>query len=343
MSISSAGSHHLILTRIAGDFYHAETVFDAFDSHALQSNPAREFGSPKSLGNVAQIKELGTTSEVGSPDPFARDQQIDPALEFGSTPPPAHVQPLDPAPDFCLSTPSTHVPNFHSAFEFGSPAPSTHDQQFHPALEVGSPPSIDYAQPYSPGLIFGSPPSFTHVSNIAPAIEFGSPAPSAHVPNFNSDVEFGSPAPFDYTQLNDYRLGSVWPEGFEYSQLHKDATGTASIAQVQLVDPRLQAASLLDFQDQAYKHVTRTFFPAIVDQTCIHPESSFPIPSTQAAQYVYYNPQTDMSTTSAHEQTNHASATSSPATFHHQVGNDNDSLHRDCEFDHCPLFDNAKL
>lgn len=337
----------MIPTRIAGDFYRAETVFDAVDSHVLQLNPAREFGSPKSLANVLpQIKELGTTREGGSPDPFARDQQIDPALEFGSTPPPAHVQPLDPVPDFGLPAPSTHVPNFHSAFEFDSPAPSTHDQQLHPALGFDSPLSIDYTQPYTPSLVFGSPASFTHVSNIAPAIEFGSTASSSHIPNFNSAVEFGSPAPFDYTQPNDFRLDSVSPEGFQYSQLHKDATGievSASIAQIQLVDPRLQAASLLDFQDQAFEPVTGTLFPAIIDQTCIHPESSFPIPSTQAAQYGYYNLQTDMSTTPAHEQTNHASGTSSPATFHHQVGKNNDSLHRDGEFYRCPLSDKAKL
>lgn len=320
---------------VAGDLYDANTVFEPFDSLVLQLNPARESGSPHPFANVlAQIKELGTAREFGPPAPIAHEQQIDPALEFVSPPPPAQVQPLDPTPDFDSPAPSAHVPDFNSALEFGSPTPSAHDQHFHPAFGFGSPPPIDYAQPYDLSLVCGSLAPLDHVSNIAPAFEFGLPAPFAHVPNFNSALEFGSPAPFDYGQPFDCHLDFVPPEGFQYSQLNNDATGTkvpTSTAQAQVVDPRLQAVSLLDFQDQEYDTVTGTVFPAIFPhRTCIHyPRYLFPIASNQAAQYGYHCPQTDMSTTSPHEQTSQVSGTSSPANFHHQVDKDSGGLHGD--------------
>lgn len=321
---------HLILTHIPGDFYDAESLLEAIDPHALQLNPAHEFGSPHPLANVvAQIKELGNAREPGSPAPFAQYQQIDPALEF-----PAHFQLLDPALEFDSTTSSTHVPNLNSALEFSSPAPSAHDQQFYPTLEFGSPSPFDYPHQYNPSAAFDSPAPYAHVPNFASTFEFGLPNPSAHVPDLVSTFEFGLPAP---TRPDQYRLDSVPPEGLEYSQLHSDTAGTevpARITQVGVLDPRLREASILEFQNQEYDPVTGTLFPEINShQNYIHhPEFSFPIAPTQAAQYQSPYPQTDISATLTHERTDHASGTLSPITFRHQVGEEYNGLHEDGEF-----------
>lgn len=117
----------------------------------------------------------------------------------------------------------------------------------------------------------------------------------------------------------------------------------AIIAEVQEFDPRLEAASLLDFQVREYDPVTRAMFPAMnPHQTYIHhPESSFPTAFTQAAQYGYY-PQTDMSATFPHDRTEHNSGTTSPGISHQKFSEDNDGLGEAGEHDPFSLLDRVR-
>lgn len=214
--------------------------------------------------------------------------------------------------------PTLFTPNqLDPGLGFRSPTPSADDRQFNPA----------------PG--FGSQDSFGQFGQLQPSLEFGLLAHPAHVRNLDSAFELGSPTILENAQQYNQRLDSEAPQSFKFFQLQKDAAGTEklqSTAQVQALDPRLQAEPLQDFQDKEYDPTKNPHHHNYI----LHPESSFLIEPTLAAQNAYHYSQTNMSASSSEDQTK--SGSSSPATFYQQFDIDDNGLHGDGEFDICSML-----
>lgn len=158
----------------------------------------------------------------------------------------------------------------------------------------------------------------------------------AHVRNLDSAFELGSPSILEYAQQYNQRLDSEPTQSFKFYQPQKDATGTEklpSTAQVQALDPRLQAETLLNIQDKKYDPARNHHHNYIHN-----PGSSFLIESNLPAQNAYHYSQTDMSASSPEDQTKYTPGSSSPAAFHQQFEKDDNGLRGDGEFDICSML-----
>lgn len=324
-------------------------------------NPDQKLDSPHPFTHViSQIKELGSACEFGSPAPFAYNQQLLPDLEIGSPATFAHNQQLHPDLEIGWPSQTAHIQNVDSILDLCSPASFPNFEQLHPSSDLGlstlfahnqldtelefdSPAPTAHDQQFNPVAEFASPASFGQFRQLQSSLEFDSLAPPAYVTNLDSASELGSPNLLEYAQHNNQRFDSQPPQGFQYFQLQNDATGTEKLpntAQVQVLDPRLQASSLLDFRDKKYDPTIGTLFPAINPHHhnyTDHPGSSFPIAPTQTAQYACHYPQTDMSASFPQDQAEHASGSSSPATFHRQFDKEYNGLNGDGEFGSCSM------
>lgn len=325
----------------------------------MQLNPDRKFESPHPFAHVlTQIQELGSSCEFGSPVPSAHDQQFNLDLEIGSPSDPAHIQEVNPTLDFgsqasspycesfeqphftldlSLSTPFAHN-QLTPCFEFDSPAHNHLDPRF----EFDFPAPTEHDRKFNVVPEFGSLASSGKFQQLHASLEFDLLTPPAHITNLDLAFELGSPTLLETAQQYNQRLDFEPPQGFKYFQLQNHATETEklpSTAKVQVLDPRLQATPLLDFQDNGYNPAIETVFPAINPNphNSIHPGSSFPIASTLAAQYAYHFPQTDMSA-SSEDQTKRAPESSSPAAFNQRSDKGDNGLHGDGEFDNCSII-----
>lgn len=182
--------------------------------------------------------------------------------------------------------------------------------QLDPGLDFRSTtPSADDRQ-FNPAPGFGSPDSLGQFGQLQPSLEIGLLAHPAHVRNLDSAFELDSSTILENA-------------GIEKLQ---------STAQVQALDPRLRAEPLQDFQDKEYDPVKNPYHHNYI----LHPESSFLIEPTLAAQNAYHYSQTNMSASSSEDQTK--SGSSSPATFYQQFDIDDNGLHGDGEFDICSML-----
>lgn len=306
----------------------------ALDSHILKLNPDHQFESPHPHAHIlTQIKELGTACELCSPAPSAHRQQFNPDFEIGSLSQPARIQELD----FYSPASIPHFEQFHSTSDLRLSTLFAHNP-IDPGFEFGSPSPTDHDQQLNPGPGFRPPASFGQFQQLQPSHEFDFIAPPAHVTNFDSAFELGSPTLLEYAQQYKQRLNSEPPQSFQDFPYAIGTEKLPSTPQVQVLDPRLQAAPLPDFQDEEYDPAVETVFPEIDfhhHNYIHHPGSSFQIAATQAAHYAYHHPQTDMSASFPQDQAIHACGSSSPAAFNQQPDKDNNGLHGDREFDNC--------
>lgn len=141
----------------------------------------------------------------------------------------------------------------------------------------------------------------------------GSLANPAHARNLDSAFELGSPNILEHAQQYNQRLDSEPPQSLETIQLQKgiiEPKKIPSIAQVQALDPRLQAEPLVDSQDRKYD-----------SDYLNHPGSSLLLESTLAAQNAYHYSQQDMSVSSLEDLTKYSLGSSSSAGFHGKLKN----------------------
>lgn len=189
--------------------------------------------------------------------------------------------------------PTVFAPNqFDPDLEFSSPTPYPHDRQFNTA----------------PG--FGSTASFGQFRQLQPPLDFSLLTHPAHVRNLDSDFELGSPTIVEYAQQYDKCLDSEPPQSLVFFQQQKDAIGTEKLpssAQVQVLDPRLQAEPLLDSQDKEHDSARNKNHHNYIH----HPGSSLFIQSSLTAQNAYHFSQPDMSASSPEDQTRCAPESSS--------------------------------
>lgn len=285
---------------------------------------------------------------MASPAPSTHNQQFNLDLSIGLSSQPAHIQIVDPTLEFGSSASFPYFeqphPNSEIGFptifalnqldtglDFGSPTPSPCDREFNLVPVFGSSALSPHDRQFNPAPGSGSPASFGQFQQFQPSLDFGVLATPAHVRNPDSAFELGSPNILECAQQYNQNPDSEPPRSLESIQLQKNNIESMKLpitAQVQALDPCLQAEPLADSQDRVYDSARNPHH-----QDYIHyPRSSLLIESTMAAKNAYHYSQRDMLVSSPEDLTKYAIRSSSSASLHQQFNHDDNGFHREGDF-----------